>query len=1374
MLDVGQPGELPLMRELNAVKKKGTRDPSTTGRSHRSPVLEAVPSSEMDVHLPFPDGHDELMMKEQGVLYNGGRKDGIRSASASAKTVLHRSPDLANDRNANCDFPKKAYMEFETASTDFHKQRDDLRYQLKKLGILNDASQSEKHMTGGKSLLHNWRYSDDPQNDENDNEDEGDNSIIEAPFDGNNHEDRIPMDVHYWLEPARDDVGVLEEAWKDGYRRMRAGTQGARRMPPKMHRPSIQNAQSLSPLVLNSHDQDSRRMSQSWSPFALEESYEEQEDDMEEEAESDFTGPESFTGFNEGPRTHSSFAPISQTRRLSTSRKHAVVGNSRHGHAHSDISYVDGGRAKSRLGTWDAEFFEYDVDSMEIPRKQSVKDHYRFKNPNPPKFYPPPLPQQGAMPPHESKKLVRKKSNLASEQQIILQQQLVSAPHCHRNGGAEPLPLLTELEDYRECDDLSGSSLNGDGGEGMPKQGEAMDALNRSTEEHAGHSLVKVEDGKNLQLAVPECKELALCDYRPRNLSQKYRPKAFEEVVGQNIVAQALSNAILRGKIAPVYLFQGSRGTGKTTAARIFAAALVCTSPEEKHPCGLCRECINVSTGKCSEVREVDAASNNGIEKVKRLLEETISAPPLSRYKVFIIDECHVLTAETWNALLQILEEPPMNVVFILITTDPDRLPLTAVSRCQKFPFPKIKEAEIVKRLQQLADLENFPVDPDTLRLIASRSDGSLRDAETTLDQLSLLGQDVKPSTVYELVGSASDERLLSLLDSALLADTLGTVRRARELVDSGVEPLSLMSRLATLITDILAGSFSFTESQRKGFFKKQTLSEEKLEWLRMAMKTLSEAEKQLRVSNDRATWLTAALLQLGPERPCMFPASCAGTSATQSPVALDDMGENETGDYEGLSSGRQTWDDEGNHGHIISSEMISLKSETSLDHSRHTAVSHENRSMRAVHDVSSAQRKLSQDRPIHNNQSRQVEAADNQLCDEELWDDFAEDPEHGPMLTSSKLDKIWCKVVEKCSPPLRQLLHLHGKLISMSMSEVDAVIHLEMSHPEHKIKCERSQKAIGNIFKTVLGFPVEVKISLASLPAENKQGFLTHIPVDKYNEEQESGGSASEEQRSNVHCYPLKMWKHGTHQSEVSECVPAESQPSFGTSVDVECTDQVAASWSAKKLCSSASCNLHSNSAMDCNASVQNSVPGNISFDEVRRRQFQTTDQGRDEYIRTIEYDDVDSNYSDSEIQTEMHSPETHERISSYNADRPNMDTKDELASSHLMDGRRSCDSTEVQKTKGSSLKMVRRLTMRSRTKSLASSNPNSPDGRGSSRFASKCHSSSQKSGDDSHYLGDEMAGEFAEASTSITSQKKSKLKGAAGTFARLFKGSR
>jgi DNA polymerase III subunit gamma/tau len=240
------------------------------------------------------------------------------------------------------------------------------------------------------------------------------------------------------------------------------------------------------------------------------------------------------------------------------------------------------------------------------------------------------------------------------------------------------------------------------------------------------------------------------------SLSQKYKPVFFSELIGQNIVVQSLTNAISRGRIAPVYLFQGPRGIGKTSAARIFASALNCTSAEEIKPCGYCRECSDSISGKTRDLWEVDGTDKKGIDKVRYLLKKISRGPPLgsSRYKVFLIDECHLLPSKMWLAFLKFLEEPPQRVVFIFVTTDPDNVPRTVQSRCQKYLFSKIKDRDIVARLRKISNEENLDVELNALDLIALNADGSLRDAETMLDQLSLLGKKITTSLVNELVSS--------------------------------------------------------------------------------------------------------------------------------------------------------------------------------------------------------------------------------------------------------------------------------------------------------------------------------------------------------------------------------------------------------------------------------------------------------------------------------------------------------------------------------------------------------------------------------------------------------------------------------------------
>ncbi|EPS64264.1 hypothetical protein M569_10517, partial [Genlisea aurea] len=348
-----------------------------------------------------------------------------------------------------------------------------------------------------------------------------------------------------------------------------------------------------------------------------------------------------------------------------------------------------------------------------------------------------------------------------------------------------------------------------------------------------------------------------------QNLSQKYMPRTFRDMIGQPLVVQALSNAISKRRIGLLYLFYGPHGTGKTSCARIFARALNCMSTEHSKPCGACNTCT--ASGKNQNVREI---GHMNVESVTELIEHMVASRSHSRYRVFIFDECDTLSPECWNVMLKVIDLAPRRVVFVLVCSMLDAVPNVIISRCQKFFFPKLKDADIVHGLQRIVSKEGLEIDKEAVKLIASRSDGSLRDAEMTLEQLSLIGKRISLGLVQELVGLISDEKLVDLLDLALSADTVNTVKNLRDIMEFGVEPLALMSQLATVITDILAGSFDFSKGKpKRKFFRRQSLSKDEMLRLRQALKTLSEAEKQLRVSTDRTTWLTAAVLQLAPDQ---------------------------------------------------------------------------------------------------------------------------------------------------------------------------------------------------------------------------------------------------------------------------------------------------------------------------------------------------------------------------------------------------------------------------------------------------------------------------------------------------------------------------
>jgi DNA polymerase III subunit gamma/tau len=238
---------------------------------------------------------------------------------------------------------------------------------------------------------------------------------------------------------------------------------------------------------------------------------------------------------------------------------------------------------------------------------------------------------------------------------------------------------------------------------------------------------------------------------RHRSLTQKYAPRTFKDVVGQSLVVQALSNAILKKKIGLVYVFYGPHGTGKTSCARVFAKALSCHSAEHPRPCDSCASCIAHNLGKSRSLLEIGPVGNIDLDSIVDILDNVMLSPVPSQHRVFIIDDCNTLPPDTWSVISKVVERAPRRVVFILISPNLD-LPHIIVSRCQKFFFPKLKECDIINTLQWISTSEGLDVDRDALKLIASRSDGSLRDAEMTLDQLSLLGQIISMSLVQELV----------------------------------------------------------------------------------------------------------------------------------------------------------------------------------------------------------------------------------------------------------------------------------------------------------------------------------------------------------------------------------------------------------------------------------------------------------------------------------------------------------------------------------------------------------------------------------------------------------------------------------------------
>jgi len=288
-------------------------------------------------------------------------------------------------------------------------------------------------------------------------------------------------------------------------------------------------------------------------------------------------------------------------------------------------------------------------------------------------------------------------------------------------------------------------------------------------------------------------------------LARRFRPQTFAEVVGQQHVAQSLNNAISNARVAHAYLFTGSRGVGKTSMARILAKSLNCEHAQDGTPCNACEICDGINAGSDIDVMEIDGASNNGVDDI-RLLRANVSVRSMrTRYKMYIIDEVHMLTKAAFNALLKTLEEPPPKVIFVFCTTEPNKVLDTILSRCQRFDFAAIQTADIVSRLAQIAEAEGFEVEPAALELVARRAAGSMRDSQSLFDQLLAFGElRITADEVHRLLGTASDERLLELLEGVITGRADAVLQSVDRALVDGVRMGELLDQLISCLRDLM------------------------------------------------------------------------------------------------------------------------------------------------------------------------------------------------------------------------------------------------------------------------------------------------------------------------------------------------------------------------------------------------------------------------------------------------------------------------------------------------------------------------------------------------------------------------------------------
>ena len=352
-------------------------------------------------------------------------------------------------------------------------------------------------------------------------------------------------------------------------------------------------------------------------------------------------------------------------------------------------------------------------------------------------------------------------------------------------------------------------------------------------------------------------------------IARKYRPQRFADVVGQEHVTQTLSNAIASGRIAHAYLFSGPRGTGKTTIARIFAKCLNATDGPSVDFKDDDERCVEITQGRALDVLEIDGASNNGVEQVRELRDTAPYAPATCRYKVYIIDEVHMLSTAAFNALLKTLEEPPAHVKFLFATTEPEKVLPTILSRCQRFDLRRIPAARIVSHLEFIAKQEGVTIEPAALEAIARGADGGMRDAESTLDQLiSFCGETIQESDVLSMFGLTSQAQVLSLGEAVLRTDAASALGQLHELTTGGKELSRLVGDLLDHFRNVMiyqvsegdTGILEISEAEQTALAEQAQLADRSA--VSRILEVLTDCEIQLRNATSKKILVEVALMK--------------------------------------------------------------------------------------------------------------------------------------------------------------------------------------------------------------------------------------------------------------------------------------------------------------------------------------------------------------------------------------------------------------------------------------------------------------------------------------------------------------------------------
>ncbi|PAD19898.1 DNA polymerase III subunit gamma/tau [Terribacillus saccharophilus] len=355
-------------------------------------------------------------------------------------------------------------------------------------------------------------------------------------------------------------------------------------------------------------------------------------------------------------------------------------------------------------------------------------------------------------------------------------------------------------------------------------------------------------------------------------LYRVWRPRTFADVVGQEPIIRTLKNAIMQDKFSHAYLFSGPRGTGKTSAAKIFAKTINCEHAPVEEACNECAACKGIQDGSISDVIEIDAASNNGVEQIRDIRDKVKYAPSAVKYKVYIIDEVHMLSIGAFNALLKTLEEPPKHVVFILATTEPHKIPLTIISRCQRFDFKRINQQAMVNRMQEILEKEQITVSDDAVESVALAAEGGMRDALSLLDQAISYSEDVvELEDVLAVTGAVSQDRLTEVIRACARQDVQAALEQVDLLIQDGKDPGRFVFDLIYYLRDLLMfqsapGMENILERVLVDDSFKQLAEEVDASWIQAAIVELNRCQQEIKWANSPKVFVEIAILHIADQ----------------------------------------------------------------------------------------------------------------------------------------------------------------------------------------------------------------------------------------------------------------------------------------------------------------------------------------------------------------------------------------------------------------------------------------------------------------------------------------------------------------------------